>query len=185
MHLYGPGIDPRFLQCRGPELLKALNEAGGNTPIFITLPDQGEEHLAFVREVQWDPIRGNLFHVDFLRTDASQRVSADVPVILEGESQAARAAGGIVNQLLRNLSIEALPLDMPADIRVDISVLVELTSVIRAGDALLPADATLLTDAEELLARVELPRVTAEDEFAAGEAAPSEAAAGDEEEAEA
>ena len=167
VHLYGPGITPRFLQCQGPVLIKALTQAGGNTPIFISLPDQGEEHLAFVREVQWDPIRGNLFHVDFLRTDVSKKVSAEVPIILEGESPAAKEAGGIVNQLLRSVMVEALPLEMPSDIRIDVSVLVEVTSVLRVGDAPLPGNATLLTDSEELVARVELPRAAPEDEFAA------------------
>ena len=168
VHLYGPSISPRFLQCATPDLLRVLVQAGSNTPVFVTLPDSGEEHLAFVREVQWEPLRGTLLHVDLLQTEVSQRISAEVPVLLEGESQAAREAGGTVGQVLRTLSVEALPLDMPGDLRVDVSVLTEDSNVLRAGDIPLPGNVTLLTDPEEMVARIEMP-------VRAGEAAVEEA----------
>ncbi|MCE2465448.1 MAG: 50S ribosomal protein L25 [Dehalococcoidia bacterium] len=157
VHLYGPSISPRFLQCSTPNLLRVLVQAGSNTPVFVTLPDSGEEHLAFVREVQWDPLRGTLLHADLLQTEISQRISAEVPILLEGESQAAREAGGTVGQVLRTLSVEALPLDMPGDLRVDVSVLTDDSNVLRAGDIGLPGNVTLLTDPEEMVARIELP----------------------------
>ena len=157
VHLYGPSISPRFLQCATPDLLRVLVQAGSNAPVFVTLPDSGEEHLAFVREVQWDPLRGTLLHVDLLQTELSQRLAAEVPIVLEGESQAAREAGGTVGQVLRTLSVEALPLDMPGDIRVDVSVLTDDSNVLRAGDVSLPGNVTLLTDPEEMVARIELP----------------------------
>ena len=175
VHLYGPSISPRFLQCATSDLLKVLVQAGSNTPVFVTLPDSGEEHLAFVREVQWEPLRGTLLHVDLLQTEVSQRISADVPIFLEGESQAAREAGGTVGQVLRTLSVEALPLDMPGDLRVDVSVLTDDSNVLRAGDIGLPGNVTLLTDPEEMVARIELP-VRAEEVVVeeAEEAAPEE-----------
>ena len=170
VHLYGPGIDPRYLQCHGMDLIKALAKAGGNTPLFITIAGEADEHLAFVREVQWDPVHGNLFHVDFLRTEATQLVSAEVPVVLEGDSPGARESGGHVFQQLRSLTVEALPLDMPQALRFDLSSLVETSSVLRAGDCTLPPGTTLLTDPEEVVARVELPRAVEAE-------APAEAAA--------
>ena len=162
VHLYGPTLPYRLLQCTGADLLRALNQAGGATPLFITLPDQAEEQLAFVREVQWDPVRGNLLHVDFLQAELSQRVSAEVPIILEGESQAAKEAGGAVNQMLRTLTVDALPLDMPASIRVDISALTDIASVLRVGDAVLPAGVTSSIDPAELVARIDMPRAAQE-----------------------
>lgn len=179
VHLYGPSISPRFLQCATPDLLRVLVQAGSNTPVFVTLPDSGEEHLAFVREVQWEPLRGTLLHVDLLQTEISQRVSAEVPILLEGESQAAREAGGTVGQVLRTLSVEALPLDMPGDLRVDVSVLTDDNNVLRAGEIGLPGNVTLLTDPEEMVARIELP-VRAEEVVVTEEA--EEAAPGETEE---
>ena len=177
VHLYGPSISPRFLQCATSDLLKVLVQAGSNTPVFVTLPESGEEHLAFVREVQWEPLRGTLLHVDLLQTEVSQRIAAEVPILLEGESQAAREAGGTVGQVLRTISVEALPLDMPGDLRVDVSVLTDDSNVLRAGDISLPGNVTLLTDPEEMVARIELPvraEEVAVEEREAEETAPGE-----------
>ncbi len=176
VHLYGTGTSPRSLQCQSHELVKVLTRAGGNTPVSITIDGEGDEHLAFVREIQWNPIRGDLFHVDFLRTEATQLVSAEVPVALIGDSPGARQISGTVVQQLRTISVEALPLDMPQDIQIDLSVLTEPDGVIRAGDIPMPANATLLTDADEVIARIEAARV---EEVRVAEEVPGEAEAGD------
>ena len=156
VHLYGPGIDPLSLQCESRTLIRALAQAGGSTAISITV--EGDEHLAFVREVQWDPIRGDLFHVDFLRAEATQLSSAEVSLVLIGDSPGARQVNGTVAQQLRSLSIEALPLNMPQELSVDISSLTQPDSVIRAGDVPLPANSTLLTDPESIVVRIEVSR---------------------------
>ena len=162
VHLYGPGISPRALQCQGPELIRVLTRAGGNTPVSITIEGENDDYLAFVREIQWDPIRGDLFHVDFLRAEATQRVSAEVPVALKGESAGARAAGGTVVQQLYSLVIEALPLDMPRDITIDLESLAEADSAIRAGEIVLPSGATLVTNPEEVVVRIAVTRAEEE-----------------------
>ena len=90
--------------------MKVMAQASGNTPISITVEGEGEEYLAFIREVQRDPIMDDLFHVDFLRAESTRRVSANVPVLLVGESPAAREVSGKVVQRLRSVTIEALPL---------------------------------------------------------------------------
>ena len=178
VHLYGSGTSPRSLQCQSQELVKVLTRAGGNTAVSITIDGESDEHLAFVREIQWNPIRGDLFHVDFLRTEATQLVSAEVPVALIGDSPGARQISGTVVQQLRTISVEALPLDMPQDIQVDLSVLTEPDGVIRAGDIPMPSNATLLTDANEVIARIEAARV---EEVRVEGAISEEAGAGDEE----
>ena len=163
VHLYGPGITSQPLQCEGQELIRVLTQAGGNTPVSVTVAGKTDEHLAFVRETQWDPIRGELLHVDFLRAEATQRLSAEVPIVLFGESPGARAVFGSVMQQLHSATIEALPLDMPADIRIDLSTLAQPDHVIRTGDIPLPAGATLVNDPEEMVARIEVARAEVEE----------------------
>ena len=159
VHLYGPGIEPKSLQCEARPLIRTLARAGGTTPVTITVEGEQEEHLAFVREVQWDPVVGALFHVDFLRALATQLVTADVPIILEGASPGARQVSGSVVQILRFVTIEALPLDMPRNFTVDLAILSEPDSVIRAGDITLPPDTTILTALDALVARIEVVHV--------------------------
>ena len=165
VHLYGPGMEPRSLQCQTNRLIHVLAQAGGATPIHITIQGESGTHLAFAREIQWDPRRDDLLHVDLLAADVSRPVTAQVPIILTGESPGARNVGGTVMQQLRTADVQALPLEMPGQIEVDLAVMEEPDSVIRASDLIIPGAATLLTDAEELVARIELPRV-AEEVFA-------------------
>lgn len=156
VHLYGAGIASRTLQCQRPTLVRVLALAGGNTPVTVTVEGDDDEHLAFIREVQWDPIRGDLVHVDFFRTEATQRVSAEVPITFAGDSPGARLASGIVVQQLRSAVVEALPLDMPAELVVDLSTLTEPDGILRAGDIVMPEDTTLISDADGVVARIEV-----------------------------
>ena len=159
VHLYGPGIESRSLQCQVRELTGTIARAGRNTPVTITVEGQSDKFLAFIREIQRDPVNGDLFHVDFLRAEETQRVSAEVPLVLVGESPAARETSRIVVQQRRVITVEALPLDMPHDLTVDLSSLTQPDGIIRAGDVDLPTEATLLTDADEVIIRLEAPRV--------------------------
>ena len=175
VHLYGPGMEPRALQCQTSLLIRVLALAGGATPISIKIQGESGTHLAFAREIQWDPRRDDLLHVDLLAADVSRLVTAQVPIILSGESPGARIVSGTVMQQLRTLDVQALPLEMPAQIEVDLSLMVEADSVIRVSDLAIPEAATVLSDAEELVARIELPRVS--EEITVGDAEGVEGAA--------
>ena len=168
VHLYGPGMEPRALQCNASQLIRVLATAGAATPIHITIQGEPGNHLAFAREIQWDPKRDDLLHVDLLAADVSRPVTAQVPIVLIGESAGARTVSGTVMHQLRTVEIQALPLEMPSEIELDISVMEEPDSVIRVSDLLIPENATLLSDVEELGVRIELPRVEVEVEVEEG-----------------
>ena len=168
VHLYGPGMEPRALQCNASQLIRVLATAGGATPIHITIQGEPGNHLAFAREIQWDPKRDDLLHVDLLAADISRPVTAQVPIVLIGESAGARTVSGTVMHQLRTVDIQALLLEMPSEIELDISVMEEPDSVIRVSDLLIPENATLLSDVEELVVRIELPRVEVEVEVEEG-----------------
>ena len=171
VHLYGPGIESRALQCPSRQLIPVLASAGASSPISVTITGEAGNHLAFAREIQWDPTRDTVLHVDLLAADVSRPVAAQVSVILVGEAPGAARSGGNVNQLLFNIEVSALPLDMPAQAEVDLAVMDTVDSVLRTGDIPLPSGATLVTDHEEMVARIDVPRgaVGVEEEEAAGE----------------
>ena len=168
VHLYGPGMEPRALQCNASQLIRVLATAGGATPIHITIQGEPGNHLAFAREIQWDPKRDDLLHVDLLAANISRPVTAQVPIVLIGESAGARTVSGTVMHQLRTIDIQALPLEMPSEIELDISVMEEPDSVIRVSDLPIPENATLLSDVEDLVVRIELPRVEVEVEVEEG-----------------
>ena len=140
--------------------------------------------MAFAREIQWDPRRDSIFHVDLLVAEADRPVTAQVPIVLTGESPGARMAGGTIMHQLRQLEVQALPLEMPAQAEVDLTTLTEPDGVIRVGDIAMPSNVSVLTESDEVVVRIELPRVEIEEEVVAeGEEAPagSDTPAGEEE----
>ena len=158
VHLYGPGIESRSLQCPSRQLIPILAAASASSPINVTVEGESGSHLAFAREIQWDPKRDVVLHVDLLAADVSRPVSAQVNVVLNGEAPGAVRTGGTVSQLLFTIEVSALPLEMPAQADVDLAVMASEDSVIRVGDIELPPGATILTDAEEMVARIDIPR---------------------------
>tara|TARA_Y100000758_G_C15963547_1_gene390478 strand:+ start:142 stop:480 length:339 start_codon:yes stop_codon:yes gene_type:complete len=89
-------------------------------------------------------------------------VSAQVPISLTGDSPGAREAGGTVILQLREVSVEAMPLEIPGEILVDLAQLTDPNGTIRAGDLDLGGNVTLTTDADEVIARIEVARAVEE-----------------------
>ena len=174
VHLYGPGIESRALQCAARQMIPILAAAGASSPISVSIEGEQGSHLAFAREIQWDPTRDTVLHVDLLAADISRAVTAQVNIVFVGEAPGAARTGGNVSQLLFSIDVSALPLDMPAQAEVDLAVMTSDDSVIRAGDIPLPPEVALLTDPEEMVARIDVPRgaiaVEVEEEEAAEEA---------------
>ena len=181
VHLYGPGIESRSLQCAARQLIPILAAAGASSPISVSVEGESGSHLAFAREIQWDPTRDTVLHVDLLAADVARPVTAQVNVALTGEAPGAVRSGGNVTQLLLTVEVSALPLDMPAQAEVDLAVMDTVDSILRAGDISLPAGAAMLTDPEEMVARIDVPRgavgadVEEEEPPAAAEAEPESA----------
>jgi large subunit ribosomal protein L25 len=163
------GLDEEALVVTVParELGHILSgDSGANT--LITLAVDGEqEQLTLARQIQRDPVRGDLVHVDFVRIRRDVAVEAEIPVHVVGESPGTKE-GGIVEQLLFNLTISAKPADIPNEIEIDVSGL-ELNDQLRFADVALPPGVTAEYEDDELLVQVIVPRIVEEPEPEEGE----------------
>ena len=117
----------------------------------------------FVREVQRHPVTDALVHVDFLRTDVSRKIIAEVPVVLEGVPPAVSLQAGTLIQNMLTLSIEALPLDMPVSLNVDVTFLEDFDTTIHVSDIVVAEGLTVMSAGDSLVARVAPPRVEVEE----------------------
>jgi large subunit ribosomal protein L25 len=111
------------------------------------------------------PVKRHPIHVDFFVVKMTEELTLDVPIDFVGESHAAEKMGGTLLHLREHVSVRALPGDLPHAIELDISPLDSFEAVLHVRDLSVPAGVTILTDADESLARVQPPRV--EEEFAA------------------
>ncbi len=165
--LYGHGSDPVHITLPGHELMLALKTA--NALFDVDLGSTSE--LAIPKQVQRDPIRGFLEHVDLLIVRRGEKVVVEVPVVTVGEA----APGSLVSVEHTTLSVEAEATHIPSSIEVSIEG-AEVGTQVHAGDIALPRGVTLQLDPEALIVNVSAPSAPAEEEAEAAEGAEGEAA---------
>lgn len=172
--VYGLGTDPKAVAVNWRELRQVLTtDAGLNA--LINLDIDGEQHLSIVKEMQRNPVKRSVTHVDFILIDRDADIEVEVPVVLEGEATLVERENGTVSQLLFNLTIIAKPGRIPDQLAVDISGL-DIGESVRVADLVLPDGVRTEVDPEDPIAMGEITRATLEAE--AEEAAAEEAAEG-------
>jgi large subunit ribosomal protein L25 len=144
--IYGHGTEPRHIALPARDFAFAIR-SGINTLLTVELPD-GDE-LALPKAIQRDPLKGTFEHVDLLLVRRGEKVTVELPITLTGDP----APGGLVNQDLNTLTVEAEATHIPDSVEVSIEGL-EAGSHISAGDVSLPEGATLVTDPEALVVGV-------------------------------
>lgn len=179
--LYGHGTDPVHITLPGHDTLLALRQANALLSIDI---EGGKNQLALPKQVQRDPIKGFVEHVDLLIVRRGEKVTVEVPIVVTGEA----AAETTVNQDLTALPLEVEATHIPESIEVSIEGL-EAGSQITVADITLPAGATFHGEPETLIIGInvaqELSVETEDEEAAEGEeSAEAEESEGDAEAAE-
>ncbi len=162
--LYGLGKDPLTVQVGYTELRDALKtEAGLNTVFRLNV--DGTDDLVMVKEIQRDPVHRTPIHVDFLRIDAKQSISVDVPIHTVGVAEEAIAAGLLIEQILFSLTVECSPTAIPDSLEADISILTGDRNVV-VSDIELPAGVTTSVDGDDPVVSTVVPRAAVEEEEA-------------------
>jgi large subunit ribosomal protein L25 len=159
--VYGGGQDPVAFEVDARELRLALAHAGAVLDLTI---DGGGTSPVVLKELTRHPVTGATTHLDLLRVRLDKPIHATVIVELEGTEDAPGAKeGGVLEQVTREVEIEALPTDIPDSIRHDVSAMVIGDTV--AVEALsAPSGVTILTDPEAVIATLTPPRLQIEEE---------------------
>ena len=165
MNMFGYGITSQALQCELSQLNKILPVAGTNIPITITIDGDSSgnsENICFVRNLQWDPISDKLLHVDLYQINTSRTVTIEVPITLIGISDAVINMGGTLIQPVASVTVQGLPLDIPTEFVLDITVLDGFDKSISITDITTDDPITLMNPEDQMLARVLPPRIEEE-----------------------
>lgn len=188
--MYGHGTEPVHITLPGHESMLALKQ----TNALLTLVIDGKEHLALAKDVQRDPIKPIIEHVDLVVVRRGEKVTVEVAVHVEGEA----APETVVTTVMGTVEVEVEATNIPESLVHSVEG-AEVGTQVLASDLTLPSGATLVTDpealvvnvtaqvtAEELEAELEeaeaeagIERDESEDEAAEGAAAEGEAAEGD------
>jgi len=158
--VYGLGSDPKAVAVDWRELRQVLTtDAGLNA--LINLDVDGEEHLTIVKELQRNPVKRTVTHVDFILIDRDADIEVEVPIVLEGEATLVERENGTVTQAMFSLTIIAKPGSIPDQVVADISEL-EVGGAIRVADLPLPSGVRTEVDPEDPVALGEVTRAAME-----------------------
>ena len=149
---YGPKEATTPISMSLVEFKKVWKKAGESS--VIILKDGSNEHEALIHEVDKHPLTGEPRHADFYVIEKGKKVTVHVPIIFAGVSPAVKDKGGILVKVHREVEVEAGARDLPHELTIDISKLVELSDVIHAKDIVLPAGVDLKINPEEVVASI-------------------------------
>ncbi|CAN5234105.1 hypothetical protein BH18ACT12_BH18ACT12_12990 [soil metagenome] len=173
--LYGKGKGSYAICVPERELRRVLTGQGGLHAILdVVLEGQKTTHAPILKDYQQDPIRGHISHIDLQEVPLDQPIQASVTVQLVGEPAGVKE-GGVLSQVQREINVEALPMEIPEHLELDVSGL-EIGDTLRLADLGTHEGVTYLDDPEEtVLATVTLPTREVEpepEELAEGEELP-------------
>jgi len=147
--VYGPKQEAISISINDADFLKTYENAGEST--IVSLSIDGEEHDVLIHELQRDPVRGNILHVDFYAIERGKKLQVSVELVFEGLSPAEKNFGAMIVKVLHEIEIESLPRNLPSELKVDLTKLEEVGSQIHAKDIPLPEGVELITDPDDVI----------------------------------
>lgn len=147
------------------DLSRAYQQAGKHHPVELTAGS--DKFTALIKDATFDPRKNQLSHIVFGAVKADEKVEAEIPIRLSDDIPAEKASLLVINQL-DAVEVEALPKDLPDELLVDASGLVEIGDKLTVADIVAPAGVTILTEPEHAIATVYEPSAVAAANDAAG-----------------
>jgi large subunit ribosomal protein L25 len=149
--VYGHNIKAISIQVDAREVGNTLRKIGRNT--LITLNVDGSPKMVLTREIQRDPIRRHIKHIDFYEVNMTEKITASIRVLTVGEPADVKSGAGVLLQERDTLEIEALPTDLIDSVTIDISNL-KIDDVVLVKDIVVPAGVRFLEEPDEDVVRV-------------------------------
>ena len=171
--IYGHGRQPQSLSVNSREF-ERLSERVRITSTVIELALEGKTARTLIRELQRDPIKRTVIHVDFQELVAGEKVTVSVPLRFVGTAEGVKTGGGILEETMHQIEVTCDPANIPDHIDVDVTALT-IGHSLHVGDLTLPPGVEVVDDPEQTIAVLSAPK--AEEEVAPVEGAAAEAAA--------
>jgi len=176
--VYGGDRDPVPISVDPRRLLDILrSETGENSLFTLKLGGTDSTRVVMIRDYQRDPVKGRLLHVDFVRIDLAKQIEVKVPVHVLGTPVGVKLEGGIVDHVIREVSVSCLPADIPGALTIDASE-VHVGQHLSVRDIKISDNIRILDDPDQTVLVVALPKAEevapAAAEAAAVEAVPAE-----------
>lgn len=153
---YGPEVDPVNLSLNYRDLEKLIRTGAGENVIIDLAIETGEStlsHRAMLKEIQMDPLKQTILHVDLYEISMDKKIEVEVPITLTGTAKGVSDEGGILQQVSRTLEISCLPDNIPDSFELDVTDL-EIGDSLHVSDLKIPQDIEVLVEGELTIATV-------------------------------
>lgn len=157
--IYAAGKDPQAVKVSRRELLTLIHQHRlENAVINTRLKDDKKQKArpCLIKEVQYDPIKGDVIHVDFNEISLTKAIKVNIPVVAKGEPAGVKQDGGSLEHILWEIEIECLPTDIPKDVEVDVSQL-KIGDAIHIKDITFPSNIKVLNEPEAVVLTITAP----------------------------
>jgi len=150
--VYGHGMEPIKITVERRDLRNALaGPAGVNTILELHVGDA--KYSAIIKELQRDPVKRVVRHIDFMQISLTELITMDIPVHISGTAKAVLAEGGLVDPTVSTIEIRATASNIPNEILIDVSNM-GMNDVIRLSDIVLPSGVTAIGDPDLVIVTV-------------------------------
>jgi large subunit ribosomal protein L25 len=184
--VYGHGVESSNVTVDAHAFEQLRRHTGPNALVDLSV-DGKKANPVLINSVQIHPVNRRPLHIDLFLVRMTEELTVDVPLVATGESSAVTQLGGTLLHPSETVKVRALPDHLPQSIEYSVEALVDFDGALHVRDLVIPGDVTLLTDADEIIAKVQAPRVEVEEapvaegegvEGAEGEGAEGEGAEG-------
>jgi large subunit ribosomal protein L25 len=156
VNLFGHNVEPLPLQCDTLQLKNALARTGTTGLVSLTIGKAKKPRSVMFREVQREPVTGELLHIDLYQVNMDEKIRVEVPVVTIGEAPALKMKENFLAHELNTLLIECLPGKIPNRVEVDLSSLMEAGQGIHAKDINLGEGITILNHPEQAVVKISI-----------------------------
>ena len=175
--VYGHGIDSDSVSIDTHEFEQLRRHTGPNALVDLSV-DGNKARPVLVHSVQVHPVNRRPLHVDLFLVRMTEELTVEVPLVATGEAPAVTLHGGTLLHPSESVRVRALPDHLPQFIEYSVAGIGDFDTAIHVRDLTVPSDVTLLTDGDEIIAKVQPPRVEEEPVVAEGEGVEGEAEEG-------
>jgi large subunit ribosomal protein L25 len=153
--VYGHDFKPLSIQIPMKELERVYAEAGESTVVYLNV--NGQDHPTIIHDIVRDALSDKFLHADFYKVRLDEKIHAKIQLNFVGESPAVKGLGGILVKNMSEIEVEGFPQDLPHQIDVDISKLVEFNSHILVKDLVISDKLEVRAESEAIIALIQEP----------------------------
>jgi large subunit ribosomal protein L25 len=160
--VYGHGVESNNVMVDAHDFEQLRRHTGPNALVDLSV-DGKKSNPVLIHAVQVHPVNRRPLHVDLFLVRMTEELTVDVPLIATGESSAVTQLQGTLLHPTETVRVRALPDHLPQSIEYSVESLVDFDGTVNVRDLIIPSDVTLLTDPDEIIAKVQAPRVEVEE----------------------